>query len=169
MKKRRTASARELLRAFQWAREDIPDSGFGDDLELLQSKDLDLSIRLGALLAFDALLLTAAINPISASSGAPLSLDAPTQPWQVLVISISVLCLGIAAFFCVRGILIGEEFSLDGIDDNREAVVRRMFAAYCTSIDAQMRMIVLASRATFIGGVIAGFGCIWIMAEKIWG
>jgi hypothetical protein len=80
MKKRRTASARELLRAFQWAREDIPDSGFGDDLELLQSKDLDLSIRLGALLAFDALLLTAAINPISASPGAPLSLDAPNQP-----------------------------------------------------------------------------------------
>ena len=162
-------SARVQLRVFQSARAKIAGSGFQDDLEFLQSKDLDMSVRLGALLAFDALLLTAAVNPISASPGAPLSLDAPTQPLEVIVISISVLLLAVAAFACVRGILVGEEFDLKGVEDKKDAMILRLLAAYCASIDAQARMIRLASRFTLAGGTVAAIGCLWIMAEKIWG
>ena len=162
-------SARVQLRIFQSAREGVAGSGFQDDLEFLQSKDLDMSVRLGALLAFDALMLTAAINPIAASPGAPLSLDAPTQPLFVIIISIATMLLGIAAFLCVRGVLIGEEFDLKGIEGNREATITRLLAAYCSSIDAQARMIHLASRFTLAGGAIALLGCLAIMAVKIWG
>lgn len=56
-------STRSLLRAFQKARQWPDFAGFIDDLTLLQSKDLDLSVRLGALLAADALLLTTAVHP----------------------------------------------------------------------------------------------------------
>lgn len=162
-------SARIQLRVFQRARENIAGAGFQDDLEFLQSKDLDMSVRLGALLAFDALMLTAAINPISASPGAPLSLDAPTQPIAVLVISLSVILLAIAALCAVRGILVGEEFDLSGVEDNRDAMIQRLLAAYCSSIDAQAQMIRIGSRFTVAGGLIAILGCAWIMAAKIWG
>ncbi len=144
----------------------MPGSSERDDLAMLQSKDLDLSVRLGALLAFDALTMTAAINPISASPGAPLSLDAPTQPLEVAVISIGVFLLAISAYLCVRAILVGEEFDLDGAEEDSGEVMRRMFAAYCTSIDAQMRMISRASRFTIAGGLVSGLGCLWIMAQK---
>ena len=86
-------STRSMLRAYQVARGAPGDEGYKEDLAFLQAKDLDLSVRLGALLAFDALLTTAAINPISASPGAPLSLDAATQPWEVAAISFGVLFL----------------------------------------------------------------------------
>jgi hypothetical protein len=162
-------SASILLRAFQRAREKIPGSSERDDLAMLQSKDLDLSVRLGALLAFDALIMTAAINPIAASPGAPLSLDAPTQPLAVAVISLSVALLAVSAYKCVRGILIGEEFDIDGVEEDGSAIIHRMFAAYCASIDAQMTMISSASRYTIAGGAVAALGCLWIMAEKIWG
>jgi hypothetical protein len=169
MPRNSSTSARIQLRVFQQARLDGDCTGFQDDLALLQAKDLDMSVRLGALLAFDALLTTAAINPISASPGAPLSLDAPTQAWEVIVISLSVILLSVAAFLCVRGILVGEEFDMNGEEAPREIVMQRMLAAYCTSIDAQHRMIRLASLYTIAGGVVAIVGCGWIMAEKIWG
>jgi hypothetical protein len=162
-------SAATLLSAFQTARADIPDSSKRDDLAMLQSKDLDLSVRLGALLAFDALIMTAAINPIAASPGAPLSLDAPTQPLEVALVSLGVALLAVSAYKCVRAILIGEEFDLTGAEDDGAEITRRMFAAYCTSIDAQMRMISSASRFTIAGGAVSALACLWIMAEKIWG
>ena len=164
---RRFTSTRVMLRAFQHARQEHPDEGFTGDLDFLQAKDLDLSVRLGALLAFDALLITAAINPISASPGAPLSLDAPTHPWEVLAICLSILLLGISGIMCVRAIMLGEEFDTDGIDDNAEAIVHRMFAAYCTSVDFQARMVRQASRFAIIGGIATLLSCSWIMLEKI--
>jgi hypothetical protein len=160
-------TTRALLRAYQKARKGHPDAGFREDLALLQTKDLDLSVRLGALLAFDALLVTAAINPISASPGAPLSLDAPTHPWEVAVISLAILLLAASAFLCVRAIMRGEEFSGEGIEDDPAAVVQRLFAAYCVSVDAQVRHLMMASRLTIAGGVVTVAGCLWIMIEKV--
>lgn len=169
MARSKFTSARIQLRVFQQSRKDIPGTGLQDDLRFLQSKDLDMSVRLGALLAFDALILTAAINPIAASPGAPLSLDAPTQPIAVIAVSICVAILSVAGFFCVRGILVGEEFDLKGVEENRTAMITRMLAAYCSSIDAQMKMIRLASVTTIAGGSATALTCFWIMAMKMWG
>jgi hypothetical protein len=167
MKKRTTA--RTMLRAWQKARVDLPDAGLRDDLAMLQSRDLDLSVRLGALLAFDALMLTVAVNPISASPGSPVSLDAPTQPIEVFVISVSILILAWAALSCVRGILIGEEFDFDTTNESAKTLAQRMFAAYCVSIDQQLAMIERASRLTIVGTLIALLSTAWIMAAKILG
>jgi hypothetical protein len=156
-----------MLRAYQRVREGHPDDGFKDDLAFLQAKDLDLSVRLGALLAFDALLVTAAINPISASPGAPLSLNAPTQPWEVAMVSLGVILLVISAILCVRAIMLGEEFSADGIEDDPQAIVQRMFATYSASVDFQARMIRTAAQFAIAGGVVTVLACVWIMVEKI--
>ena len=160
-------STRALLRAYQRLRTEDTSGGLSHDLDLLQAKDLDLSVRLGALLAFNALLVGIAVNPISASPGAPLSLDAPTQPIAVALTTLSVIILSIAAYLCVRAIMIGEEFGDDGIEDNPKAIVQRMFAAYCASVDAQHRLLIRASRFTIAGGALAGATSIWIMANKI--
>jgi hypothetical protein len=163
----RTASARQLLRAFQRLSSKGLDAGFVADFDMLKHKDLDLSVRLGALLGFNALLLASAIQPISASPGAPLSLDAPTQPWPVLVITIGVLLLSVSGYLCVRGIMVGEEFDPEGTDDNREMLVQRLFAAFCRSIDVQMKMLRIAARFTLAGGGVTLAGCLWIMAAKM--
>ena len=86
-------STRALLRAYQRLQREDKSGSLAQDLDLLQAKDLDLSVRLGALLAFDALLVTVATNPITSSPGAPLSLDAPTQPIAVALITLSVIIL----------------------------------------------------------------------------
>jgi len=161
-------STRALLRSWQRLQREDRDGSLIHDLDLLQAKDLDLSVRLGALLAFDALLVGVAVNPIVASPGAPVSLDAATQPIAVALTTLAVMLLAVAAYLCVRAIMIGEEFSDDGIQDDNEAIIQRMFAAYCTSIDAQRRLLVLASRFTIAGGSLAGATTIWIMANKIW-
>jgi hypothetical protein len=163
------ASMRTLLRAFQKISGDGLPSGFAADFDMLKHKDLDLSVRLGALLGFNALLLASAIQPISASPGSPLSLDAPTQPWPVLVITLGVLLLSISGYLCVRGILVGEEFDPEGIEESPEMLVRRLFAAFCRSIDVQMKMLRFASRFTIAGGAVTLAGCLWIMAAKMIG
>jgi hypothetical protein len=163
----RTMSTRALLRAWQRLQQEDPDGRLMHDLDLLQAKDLDLSVRLGALLAFDALMVMVAVNPIVASPGAPVSLDAPTQPIAVTLISISVTILAVAAYLCVRAIMIGEEFSDEGIEDNPKAIIQRMFAAYCASVDAQRKLLIQASRTTIAGGALAGLTTVWIMADKI--
>lgn len=43
-------SFRSRLRAFQTMRGDPPEAGFIADLEFLENRDLDLSVRLGAML-----------------------------------------------------------------------------------------------------------------------
>ncbi len=169
MAQRNEGSTRQLLRAFQRLSYDGLSPGFVADLDLLKHKDLDLSVRLGALLGFNALLLASAIQPISASPGAPLSLDAQTQPWPVIVITLGVMLLSVSGYLCVRGILVGEEFDTDGLEDNREMLVQRIFAAFCRSIDAQRRMLRLASRFTISGGAVTLAGCLWIMAVKMLG
>ncbi len=59
--------------------EGAPEPGFIADLEFVENRDLDLSVRLGAMLAFNALLITIGTHPVSASPGAPLSVSAETQ------------------------------------------------------------------------------------------
>lgn len=160
-------STRALLRAYQRLRHEDASGGLAHDLDLLQAKDLDLSIRLGALLAFDALLVGIAVNPIVASPGAPLSLDAPTEPVAVALTAVAVIILAIAAYLCVRAMMIGEEFSEEGIEENPKAIVQRMFAAYCASVDAQRTLLLRASRLSIVGGAIAGLTSIGIMANKV--
>jgi hypothetical protein len=109
--RRRIVSARTMLRVFRAMRGPQPDACFIADLEFAQAKDLDLSVRIGALLAFDALLVTAGINPLT---GAPLSLDAARQPLEALVITLGIALLAASSYLCVRAIMIGEEFSDDG-------------------------------------------------------
>jgi hypothetical protein len=162
-------STRSMLRAYQRVREGHDDEGYREDLEFLQGKDLDLSVRLGALLAFDALLTTAAINPIAASPGAPLSLDAATQPFEVAVISLGILLLAISGTFCVRAIMLGEEFSAEGIEDDPKAIMQRMFASYCTSVDFQARMLRKAAWMAIAGSVVSVIACGWIMIAKMTG
>jgi hypothetical protein len=113
-------------------------------------------------------LVTAAINPISASPGAPLSLNAPTQAWEVALVSVGIILLTISGVLCVRAIMLGEEFSADGIEDDPQAIVQRMFAAYCASVDFQARMIRIASLFTIAGGIVSVIACAWIMIGKIY-
>ncbi len=162
-------NARKFLTAFQTLSANGLSPGFQADFEVLKHKDLDLSVRLGALLAFNALLLASAIQPISASPGAPLSLDAATQPWPVIVITVGVLLLCVSGYLCVRGILVGEEFEVDDIIGDGEALRLRMFDAFCRSIDEQHRALSRASRYTLAGGVVTLAGCLWIMAVKMFG
>ena len=77
-------SFRSRLRAFREMRGDPPDPGFIADLEFLENRDLDLSVRLGAMLGFNALMITIGTHPISASPGAPLANTSPTLPVRSL-------------------------------------------------------------------------------------
>lgn len=165
-------STRALLRTFQriraeHARAPGASESFEAELALLQHKDLDLSVRLGALLAFDVLLLTAVINPIAASPGAPLSLDAARQPWETWAVLAAVALLSVSAFLCVRAVLLGEEFDTDGIEDDPQAIVQRWFAAYCASVDSQVRLLRLAARFTIAGGAAAVLSFLWIIIAKM--
>ena len=161
-------NARRFLTAFQaMSAKGLP-TNFQADFELLKHKDMDLSIRLGALLGFNALLLASAIQPISASPGAPLSLDAATQPFEVLVISLGVMLMSFSGYLCVRGILIGEEFETDDLgEEDGEKLKERLFAAFCRSIDEQHRALSRASKFTLAGGLVTLAGCLWIMVAKM--
>ncbi len=156
-----------MLRTFQAIRGAAPDPAFVADLDYAQHKDLDLSVRMGALLAFDALLVTAGINPLTASPGAPLSLDAATQPWEAAVIALGMAVLAVSSWLCVRAILIGEDFSTEGIENNPTALGQRLLAAYIASIDAQTRLVSQAERLTVLGGSVTAIGCVWILLAKI--
>ncbi len=164
--RRPIASARTMLRVFQTSRGEAPDAAFLADLQFAQQKDLDLSIRIGALLAFDALLITAGINPLTASPGAPLSLDASRQPVESIVVALGILLLAVSSYLYVRAIMIGEEFSAEGLPEDREAFERRLMSAYIASIDAQARYIDVAARITILGGLITGAACLWILGRK---
>ena len=49
-RRHRRHSARAMLRAYQAVRGDVPDPRLAADLQFVQAKDLDLSVRIGALL-----------------------------------------------------------------------------------------------------------------------
>jgi hypothetical protein len=143
-----------------------PDRGFVADLEFLENRDLDLSVRLGAMLAFNALVITIGTHPISASPGAPLSLDAASQPLLTVASLVGIAPVIISSWFCLRALLIGEEFDSEGLEDE-DALRQRLFAAFVRSIDAQSRLVRSAVQWTLAGGVatLAVWG--WILAAKM--
>jgi hypothetical protein len=143
------SSFRSRLRAFQTMRCDPPDKGFIADLEFLENRDLDLSIRIGAMLAFNALLITIGTYPVSSSPGAPLSLDAPTYPWLTLASLAAIAPVAVSSWFLLCALLLGEEF--DSGDMSGEALRQRLYAAFIRSIDAQTRLLGLAIRWTMAG------------------
>ncbi len=159
-------SARTMLRAFQQLHKDGLDPGFMADVELLRHKDLDLSVKLGALLAFDALIIGAGVLPISASPGAPLSVDALTDPLIAIVALTGVALLAASALYCVRGVMIGEAFDNAGLEDDQAALARRMFAAYCAAIDMQVNLLGRAARLTIAGGGVVAVALVWALADK---
>lgn len=159
-------SFRKRLRAFQEMRGNPPDPGFIADLEFLENRDLDLSIRLGAMLGFNALLITIGTHPISASPGAPLSLDAPTQPWLTIASIIGIVPVVLSCVFALRALLLGEEFDSEGLEGG-DALRQRLFASFVHSIDVQSRMLGLAIRATMAGGALTLMVWAAILWEKI--
>ncbi|MBX9858281.1 MAG: hypothetical protein K2Y20_01665 [Sphingomonas sp.] len=154
----RTSTYRTRLRAFQAMRGDNPPPGFIADLEFLENRDLDLSVRIGGMLAFNALMVTIGTHPISASPGAPLSLDAATQPVLTIASLIGLAPLIASSALCLRALLLGEEFDTDGLesdgdgDDAPAKLQRRLFAAFVHSIDAQGRLLRQAVVTTLVGG-----------------
>jgi hypothetical protein len=159
-------SFRTRLRAFQAMRGDPPEPGFVADLEFVENRDLDLSIRLGAMLGFNALLITIGTHPISASPGAPLSLDAATQPILTGASIVGIVPLIVSCFFALRALLLGEEFDSEGIE-NDKAARQRLFAAFVHSIDVQARLLSLAIRWTLAGGALTLAVWAWILVEKM--
>ena len=127
-----------------------PNRGFIADLEYLENRDLDLSVRSGALLAFNALAITVGTHPVSASPGAPLSLDAATQPALTILSLVAILPFMISSFLCLRALLLGEAFDGDGLDD--DALRQRLFAAFVLSLDAQAIRLAQSVRWTLAGG-----------------
>lgn len=159
-------SFRSRFRAFQAMRNDPPDPGFIADLEFLENRDLDLSVRIGGMLAFNALLITIGTHPISASPGAPLSLDAASQPVLTIASIVGIIPFIISAIMCLRALLIGEEFDSEGLDGNVD-LRQRLFAAFVHSIDVQSYMLRYAIRTCFFGGAMTLASWIWILAEKM--
>jgi hypothetical protein len=160
------SSYRIRLRAFQAMRGDPPDRGFVADLEFLENRDLDLSIRLGAMLAFNALMITIGTHPISASPGAPLSLDAAAHPVLTIASLVGIAPLIASSAFCLRALLLGEEFDREGLEDE-SALRQRLFAAFVRSIDAQGRLVRAAVHWTFAGGLATLIVWAWVLATKM--
>ena len=161
-------SFRTRFRAFQDMRGDTVDPGFIADLEFLENRDLDLSIRLGAMLAFNALLITIGTHPISASPGAPLSLDAATQPVLTIASIIGILPFIVSSYYCLRALLLGEEFDSDALSDHN-GKRQALFAAFILSIDTQDRLLKLAIRASLGGGAMTMAVWAWILGNKMLG
>ncbi len=161
-------SFRTRFRAFQEMRGDKVDPGFIADLEFLENRDLDLSIRLGAMLAFNALLITIGTHPISASPGAPLSLDAPTQPVLTIASIIGILPFIVSSYYCLRALLLGEEFDSDSLSDHN-GKRQALFAAFILSIDTQDRLLKLAIPASLAGGAMTMAVWVWILWNKMAG
>jgi len=160
-------SFRRRLAAFQDIHGGSPDPGFIADLEFLENRDLDLSVRLGAMLAFNALLITIGTHPVSASPGAPLSVDAAQQPWLTIASIVGVVPFVVASYCCLRAVMIGEEFDPDRA--SVDALRRSLMAAFVRSIDAQMRLLRRAVQATATGGVTTALVWAWILGTKIAG
>ncbi|MET0546751.1 MAG: hypothetical protein ABWZ40_10605 [Caulobacterales bacterium] len=169
MSGKKRISTRSILRAFQAARQHkggAIDSGLFADLEMVRHKDLDLSIKAGALLAFQGLLLTAGINPIAASPGAPLSVSPVDEAAVVIVTAIGVGLLAWAATYCVRCIMIGEDFDDTGLEADPHGVAIRMLAAYCVAIDKQTDLLAKAVLWTYAGGGAMAVAFFWALIGK---
>jgi hypothetical protein len=161
-----TPSTRTLLRSFQLLHKNGLDPGFMADVEMLRHQDLDHAVKLGALLAFDALIIGAGVLPISASPGAPLSVDAVSDPLIVLASVLGVFLLAASAYCCVRAVMIGERFGAAGQDEDTTAMARRLFAAYIAAIDAQAALMAQAARLTIAGGAVVALTLLWALVDK---
>ena len=159
-------SQRSRLRAFQTMRGDPPDPGFIADLEFLENRDLDLSVRLGALLGFNALMITIGTHPVSASPGAPLSTDAATQPALTVLSLLAIAPFVASSYLSLRALLIGEEFDSDQLEGD-DALRQRLFASFVHSIDAQSGRLLHAVRCTLAGGVATLIVWAAILAVKM--
>lgn len=153
-------SFRTIFREFQRMRGDTPDAAFIADLEYLENRDLDLSVRLGAMLAFNALLVTIGTHPLIASPGSPLSLDPVGHPLLTIAVCAGIAPIVVSSWLCLRGMTIGEEF--DPLSEDADTGARReqLFAAFIRSIDAQTRLLALGIRWSMAGG--AATLCVWI-------
>lgn len=159
------SSFRHVLRAFQHVRGEPPEPGFVADLEFLENRDLDLSVRSGALLGFNALMLTIGTHPVSASPGAPLSLDAAGQPGMTLLSLAALVPLAVSSWWLLQAMLLGEEFESEGLEG--DALRQRLFAAFIRSIDAQARRLSLAIRGTIAGAGLTLMVWAAILAGKM--
>ncbi|MBC7767246.1 MAG: hypothetical protein H7124_00505 [Phycisphaerales bacterium] len=121
------------------------------------------------MLTFNGLIIAAGINPIVASPGAPLSVDALADPAIAVLTAVGVLLMAIASSFSIRAILVGEEFDDHGIENDPAAIVRRLFAAYCAAIDRQGALLSMAGKFTFAGGLVTACAFVWALADKWWG
>lgn len=152
-------------------RGDNPAPGFIADLEFLENRDLDLSVRIGGMLAFNALMVTIGTHPISASPGAPLSVDAASQPLLTIASLVGVAPMIFSSALCLRALLLGEEFDADGFDcDGEDGIAklqRRLFAAFVHSIDAQGHLLRRAVVTSAIGGTMTLAVWVAILAEKM--
>jgi hypothetical protein len=157
---------RTRLRAFQVMRNDPPDPGFISDLEFLENRDLDLSVRIGGMLAFNALMVTIGTHPVSASPGAPLSLDAATQPVLTIASLIGLVPMILSSALCLRALLLGEEFDSDGLWRN-DALRQRLFAAFIASIDVQSNLLRKSVLSSCVGGVLTMLIWSWILLDKM--
>ena len=156
---------RTRLRAFREMRGEPPDRGFLADLEFLENRDLDLSVRIGAMLAFNALAVMVGTYPVSSSPGAPLSLDAATQPVLTILSLLAAAPVVVSSYLCLTALLLGEEFDADDLDG--EALRQRLFAAFVRSVDAQSRLLRLGVRWTLAGGALTLATWVAILAEKM--
>ncbi len=157
---------RTRLRAFQVMLNDPPDPGFISDLEFLENRDLDLSVRIGGMLAFNALMVTIGTHPVSASPGAPLSLDAATQPALTIASLIGIVPMILSSALCLRALLLGEEFDSDGLSGN-DALRQRLFAAFIASIDVQSNLLRKSVLSSCVGGVLTMLIWGWILLDKM--
>ena len=169
-KDRSRITTRALLRSFQRVRAAQTTSAEADalfkDLELVRHMDTDLSIKSGALLAFQGLILMAGINPIAASPGAPLSVSPVDAAGVVLVTALGVALLAVAATFCVRCIMIGEYFDDSGLKDDPDAIAVRMLAAHCAAIDKEKTLLAKAVLWTYAGGAAMVVAFFWALIGK---
>lgn len=156
-----------------------PAPGFIADLEFLENRDLDLSVRIGGMLAFNALMVTIGTHPISASPGAPLSVDAASQPGLTIASLVGVAPLIFSSALCLRALLLGEEFDTEGLEGastdadpttgDAARLQRRLFAAFVHSIDAQSHLLRRAVVTSAIGGAMTLTVWVAILAEKMSG
>lgn len=145
---------------------DSPGQGFVADLEFLENRDLDLSVRLGALLAFNALMITIGTHPVSASPGAPLSLDVAKQSWLVAASLFAILPFVASSVLCLRALLIGEDFDDEGGSDP-QVLRQRLYTAFIVSLDAQSRAIEKGVRWTLTGGGLTAMVWVAILIAKL--
>ena len=111
-------------------------------------------------------MVTIGTHPFSASPGAPLSLDAATQPVVTIASIIAFLPFIVSSFYCLRAILVGEEFDGSG-PENYSRQRQALFAAFVHSIDVQDRFLRLSIRASITGGALTILVWAWILLEKM--